>query len=121
MLRRDRRRARKRSAQAINAKRQRGLYASWASMVGALVAILSKAQGANSAFAITIFALFFMIGVASLMYAHLMWKREHTVLGDSTSADTAPVKRPAKGLRHRAADTHREQVASRGATRIRAE
>lgn len=121
MLRRDRRRARKRSAQAINAKRQRGLYATWASMFVALVAILAKTIGASSAFAMTTFVLSIATGVASLVYAHLMWKREHSVLGTELPGVVAPVKRKPKGLHHRAEDTHREHVPRRGATKITAD
>lgn len=121
MLRRDRRRARKRSAQAINAKRQHGLYATWGAICVALVAILSRLAGANQAFSLTIFTLSFSIGIGSLVYAHLMWKREGCLLGiDGPDAALSPPPKR-KGLRHRKEDTHREQAAGRGATRIRSD
>lgn len=118
MLRRDRRRQRKRSAQAINGKRQGALCLTWAAIAMAGLAMIAKVLGASTIVPLLAFALALLVGVASLMYAHVLWGKERNMLGHAAPSTAVPSKQPAKGLHHRVEDTHRANTQQRGATRI---
>lgn len=119
MLRRDRRRQRKRSAQAINGKRQGALCVTWAAIALALIALMVKVAGAGTIVPLAVFIVSFTTGIAGLAYAHVMWKREQGVLEAIGAPSTVPatIKQP-KIFKHRPETTHRAAAPQRGASRV---
>lgn len=121
MLRRDRRRDQKRSVQAINNKRQGGLYATWGAMAVALLAILASAMGASSTLTMIVFTLAILACAASLVYAQVMWRRERVLLGHLLPVGVTSPKPVVKPRHHRVEDTHRKAQSRSGATRVNAD
>lgn len=119
MLRRDRRRERKRSAQTVSQKRQIATAATWLLMLVALVALVMRAVGESSWITLSIFLLAVIGSGVSLVLAQMMWTKEHAILGNPLQVNRPPrVSKPAQGLHHRAESASRKTEQRRGASRL---
>lgn len=118
MLRRDRRRERKRTAQAVSNKRQSALLATWGGMGVGLFCLLARALGLSPSITLGLFVISLVTASVGLVCAHFMWRKEKIILGHDLPAVSVKLTAPLKILHHRAEDTHRMIEPKRGATRL---
>jgi protein-S-isoprenylcysteine O-methyltransferase Ste14 len=109
----NRRRERKRSAQQAYNKRQGALNATWAAIVVGILAILSEAALGHSGWNLLVLIASLGTAIASLVAAHLLWRKEVVILGHALPAVSIRVKSPTP--HHRVQDTHRQTPKAMGA------